>query len=198
LSETRSTARSARRHALRLALEARSPEIRVIAQDFLTVATKTDLLAVGPAGELISVRLCGEEDGPAQPALLTRVLADLSWLQPRVSNLAELTRLGGLDPHAEPRALLVAPCFDAETLAAAESVAPGRLEFLRCREQHGPRGPEMILEPLVLNSPASGSPGPHPIPASTPPALPKPNRTGFRTGLTEADLGRPLRESPSD
>jgi hypothetical protein len=72
------------RRALRDALEAASPDVRVIAEGFLAEQSAMDLLAVGSEGELISIRFAEAGDDAAG---LTRALADLTWLRGRRSDL---------------------------------------------------------------------------------------------------------------
>jgi hypothetical protein len=185
LAWTRATEPATLRRALRHALRRRSPELRVVAEGFLATASPIDLLAIGPEGELVSIRIAPGGSAAEGALLLTRSLADLSWLHPRAADLAALSPALGLAVGAEPRALLVAPGFDAELMAAAEAMPPQRLELVVWRGLRHQGQLELILEPV---SPRSDRMTAAPAPDGEG-ALPDPPRTsGFRTGLTDADL----------
>jgi hypothetical protein len=128
----RPTLRRAVRHALRRI----APGIRVVAEDFLTVASRIDLLGVGREGELVSVRVArhGEE-----AALFAQVLGDLAWLRPRAADLAKLAPGLGIEPSAAPRAVLLAPVLDPVILAAAATVDAVGVELrgYRCWRERG-------------------------------------------------------------
>jgi len=155
------------RRALRAALAAALPELRIVAEDFLAEATRIDLLAVGAEGELVSIRIAAPGD---DAAALTRALADLSWLRSRRADLLKLAPGLGIDPSAEPRALLAGGDFGAETRAAADNFPEAMVSFWRHRPlTASPGGPALALEPL---KPATLA-----VPVD-PPAAPAPSRAG--------------------
>ena len=204
------------RRALRHALRQRAPELRVVAEDVLAEVSTMDLLAVGDQGELVSIRIAPDERDGADSRLLTSGLADLTWLRPRAVDLIKLAPGLGLEPDAEPRAILVARHFGTEVVAAAENL-PGRVvELLRWRGLRQQGQLVLLLEPekpplaevhaseAVTRLPPSDrraapprppshaarpTPGPGPSPSAHPPPLiDPPSASTFRTGLTDADL----------
>lgn len=214
--------RASLRRALRHALRRHVPSLRVVAEDFLAESTPIDLLAVGAEGELVSVRI-GEES--IQTHLFTRAMADLAWLGPRVMDLSKLAPGLGLEPSAEPRALIFCPLFSSETRLAAESLPTRSLELFQYRNLRQQGQLVLLLERCKPVSPpeARSQMRPHrrdfdrlsvtvtdsstftPDPEPSNPPLSKgpsrvasdplnnllaaaPNPSGFRTGLTDADL----------
>jgi len=195
------------RHSLRRAIRHRlrrfDPTIRVVAEGFLAEGTPIDLLAVGGEGELVSIRI-GTQDDDA--LLFTEALADLTWLRPRAEDFLKLAPGLGLEPSAEPRAMLFCPHFAAHTLAAAENFPTRSIELLsyRCLRQQGQlsvlieswnpsaSSAETRRDELVHNgrpgaTESAGSPrqraSRRPVPMTD-----APSGSSFRTGLTEADL----------
>ena len=124
------------RRALRHTLRRVAPEVRVVAEDFLALASPIDLLGVGSEGEWISIRIAREGEAVD---LVVHALADLRWLGSRGADLAKLAPGLGLEPTAAPRALLIAPSLAPEIVAAAEAVGPGRIELrlYRCWRERG-------------------------------------------------------------
>jgi len=189
------------RRAIRHRLRRFDPTIRVIAEGFLAETSAIDLLAVGDEGEIISIRI---GRGGDDAALLTHALADLSWLRPRLADFLKLAPGLGLEPSAEPRAMLLCPEFARETRAAAE-IFPDRsieLATYHCLRQQGQLG--VLLKTESTSQPKTGertrtephatgreaqgiataptlSEPPRPLPTS-------PSQSGFRTGLSDADL----------
>ena len=80
-----------------------------------------DLLAVGAEGELVSIRFAKPDD---DRATLTRALADLTWLRARRADFLKLSPGLGIDPSAEPRALVVSHGFSAETPGCGRQLSP--------------------------------------------------------------------------
>jgi len=174
------------RRAIRHRLRRFDPTIRVIAEGFLAEASAIDLLAVGGEGEIISIRIGRSGD---DGALLTRCLADLHWLQPRSVDFLKLAPRLGLEPSAEPRAMLCCPEFAAETRAAVETLPARSIELAtyRCLRQQGQLS--VLLETTSPSRPQAVER------AAAPPLRPSdglrqapPRRSGFRTGLSDADL----------
>lgn len=189
------------RRAIRHRLRRFDPTIRVVAEGFLAETSSIDLLAVGGEGEIISIRV---GRGGDDAALLTHVLADLSWLRPRLADFLKLAPGLGLEPSAEPRAMLLCPEFARETRAAVEFL-PGRsieLATYHCLRQQGqlsvlletgspsqPKTRERARTEPHAKDPearrvataATFSEPSRPLPTS-------PRPSGFRTGLSDADL----------
>jgi hypothetical protein len=189
------------RRAIRHRLRRFDPAIRVIAEGFLTETSAIDLLAVGGEGEIISIRIGRRGD---DVSLLTHALADLTWLRPRLADFLKLAPGLGLEPSAEPRAMLLCPEFARETRAAVEFF-PGRsieLATYHCLRQQGRLS--VLLETGSPSRPQTSEPartetqraGPEAQTNASAPPLPRrsrplpiaPSPSGFRTGLTDADL----------
>ncbi len=134
------------RRALRHALRQRSPELRVVAEGVLGEVSSIDLLAVGADGELVAIRIAAEATEGADSLLLTRGLADLTWLRPRAADLIKLAPGLGLELGAEPRAILVARHFGPEVVAASENLPARSLELVRWRGLRQQGQLTMLLE----------------------------------------------------
>ena len=180
------------RRAIRHQLRRVDPTLRVAAESFLAEASQIDLLAVGPEGEMISIRIGHDED---DAALLTRSLADLSWLRPRLADFLKLAPGLGIEPSAEARAMLFCPRFSFETRAAVENFPPRSIELLtyHCFRQQGQLA--VLFESsassgLRLPNRDAGEDRPRQTPAapSRPPLAAAPSPSSFRTGLSDADL----------
>jgi hypothetical protein len=199
------------RRAIRHRLRRFDPTIRVIAEGFLAEASAVDLLAVGGEGEIISIRI---GRGGDDVALFTQALADLTWLRPRLADFLKLAPGLGLEPSAPPRAMLFCPDFARETRAAVEHFPARSIELLtyRCLRQHGQLSvlletwnPSRARSHTVARPSSAEHDDEHDdehdadlaarqasaAPTSLKPAQPRadPLRpSGFRTGLTDADL----------
>jgi hypothetical protein len=201
------------RRALRHGLRRHEPSLRVIAENFLAESSAIDLLAVGSEGQIVSIRI---GDAGRQTQLFTQGLADLTWLRPRTADLIKLAPHLGLEPSAEPRAMIFCEKFSPETRAAAENLPTQTFELFeyRCVRQRGQL--VLLLEPCreTVGSERRGKRGVgsvEPAHASrsvqTGTAAPGPEadlsgasfgvrsptdhgspRLGFRTGLCDADL----------
>ena len=204
------------RRAIRHELRRLDPSIRVIAEDLLTETTTVDLIGRGSGGELVAIRIGrgGDDD-----RLLTGLLADRTWLTPRVVDWCKLAPELDLDPDGGVRGLLVCPDFRRETCSAVTLLpeqAIGLVRYHCLPRQHGRW--VVLLEPVKLDPPIR-RPGPDPIseydplpdpadsrsaasaehdipPRPLDPASPtdrsRPSSSAFRTGLTDADLRDPL------
>jgi hypothetical protein len=189
------------RRAIRHRLRRFDPTIRVVAEGFLAEASAIDLLAVGGEGEIISIRI---GRGGDDVALLTQSLADLTWLRPRLADFLKLAPGLGLEPSAEPRAMLFCPEFARETHAAVENFPLRSIELAtyHCLRQHGQLS--VLLEtgspsrPQSVHGPASDTdsaclisqretPAQTDSKSSEQPASAT-QASGFRTGLSDADL----------
>jgi hypothetical protein len=186
------------RRAIRHRLRHFDPTLRVIAEGFLAETSQIDLLAVGAEGEIVSIRIAASGD---DAAALTRSLADLSWLRPRTGDFLKLAPGLGLEPSAEPRALLLCPDFGNETRAAVENLPRRTIELLGYRylRQHGqlsvifetwkPTGlpPATSRTGRPAHEPGLGSHA-QPNGDETARLTDPPSSSSFRTGLTDADL----------
>ena len=189
------------RRAIRHRLRRFDPTLRVIAEGFLAETSAIDLLAVGGEGEIISIRI---GRGGDDVSLLTHALADLTWLRPRLADLLKLAPGLGLEPSAEPRAMLLCPEFARETRAAVENFPARSIELAtyHCLRQQGQlsvlleTGSPSQLQPSELARTETHSAGPEAQTNTSAPPLPRrsrplpvaPSPSGFRTGLTDADL----------
>jgi hypothetical protein len=207
--------RASLRRAIRHQLRRLDPTIRVIAESYLAQSTPIDLLAVGGEGEIISIRI-GSSDfasgtsqasstpvpcGSSDAALLTQSLADLSWLRPRLGDFLKLAPGLGIEPSAEPRAMLCCDRFSGETRAAVENFPSRQIELLtyHCLRQRGQLA--VLFESWVgLGNQAThayGDPNPGFQSRGSPRGSPlagAPSPSKFRTGLTTADLCNDLEE----
>jgi hypothetical protein len=193
------------RRAIRHRLRRFDPTIRVIAEGFLAETSTIDLLAVGGEGEIISIRI---GRGGDDVALFTQSLADLTWLRPRLADFLKLAPGLGLEPSADPRAMLFCPDFARETRAAVANFPVRSIELLtyHCLRQHGQLS--VLLETWDPTRPQSvertpteeqdGGRQADPVGRRGSPAVMIPNppvqtadsagRLSFRTGLSDADL----------
>jgi hypothetical protein len=173
--------------------------VRIAAENFLVLESRMDLLGVGIEGELVSLRIgIGKEDA----TLLTHSLSDLAWLRSHGEDLARLVPDLGIEGAAKPRALLLCPSFRNETRSAIESLPLDSVELVtyRCYRNRGQLG--VLLEHRSTARRAEGddnSPDHDArdgLDAAQLPAVPRPSlpipapgaASGFRTGLTDADL----------
>lgn len=131
------------RRALRDALRTLLPELRVVAEGFLAEVSNIDLLAVGRDGELVAIRFAEAGD---DAAALTRALADLSWLRPRRADLLKLASGLGIEPSAEPRALLFCREFGPEVRAAFDNFPAHTVELWHVRGLHRYGQSSLVIE----------------------------------------------------
>jgi len=180
------------RRAIRHQLRSFDPTVRVIAESFLAEVSSIDLLAVGGEGELISIRI---GQGGDDAVVLTQSLADLTWLRPRLSDFLKLAPGLGIEPSAEPRAMLFCTNYALETRAAVENLPSRSIELLtyHCFRQQGQLA--VLFESWALPHPRALAqdrveqrPPPTKDFKSQPPLAGPPSPSGFRTGLRDADL----------
>jgi hypothetical protein len=166
-----------RRRVVRRELERLEPAFRIVAEDVLALSTRIDLVAIDRRRRVAAVTIAGAgRDGSE----LATALAHRRWLADHVPDWLKIAPDLGFDPAAPIRSLLVAPEFDAETLAAAAVLPDGWIELLRAIEAGRGDDRRTWLEPV----PRPGS-APHP-PAGTDgrgARLPQ-----FRSGLSPEDL----------
>ena len=190
------------RRSIRHQLRRFDPTIRVIAETFLAETTPIDLLAVGGEGEVISIRIAREAD---DADALTKSLADLTWLRPRLSDFLKLAPGLGIEPSAEPRAMLFCPQFGQETRAAVEYFPSRSIELLtfQCFRQQGHLS--VLFEAWIPPDPRRRAAGElasfeaesrraESTMERRPPLADAPSRSNFRTGLTDVDLCNDLEE----
>lgn len=159
------------------------PNLRVVAQEVLGADSPIDFVCADPAGRVALV-LVGEEGQDLE--LVARGLAQRAWLEPRLRDWLQLAPTLGLRPEAGVQLVLLCPGFRREAEAAGRALgdAAPTLAIYRCIRNGA--GVDTLLERL------SGSPAP--IATSRPPPQPATEApldpvAGFRTGLTDAELG---------
>ncbi len=206
--------RSSLRRALRDALRARLPDLRVVAEGFLAEVSSIDLLAVGSDGELVAIRFAKAGD---DAAALTRALADLSWLRPRRADLLKLASGLGIEPSVEPRALLFCREFGPEVRAAVDNFPARTVELWHSRGLHRHGQSSLVIERpgqpfarperdftgasrAARATTPSAPPDANPEPARRPERpdhrerarvlTAPPSPSAFRTGLVDEDLER--------
>ena len=171
------------------------PDLRVIADDFMGLASPIDLLAVNGRGEifLLLLALEGEDDA----ALLTRALAQRAWAGPRVRDWAKLAPDLELAADAPVRAILLAPSFGVETRAAASSLRAGAIELIRFVSVRAGAERGLLLEPVDERAGRRTRP---PARSRKPPVVdPDKPLPEFRSRLTDADLGaKPAQDDDSE
>ncbi len=164
---------------------------------------RAGLAELGPPLRLIAEALCGEEEelidwvaaepdgravvgllepGEAGATLLTDGLTQRAWVAARLGDWLKLAPGLGLRPELRPRLLLVAADFGRRLRVAAREADAGGIWLVRFRD--GAQG-GVGLERLAASDP----------PAAAAPPGDAPGSAGFRTGLTDADLGLAATES---
>jgi len=171
----------AQRRALRRALGAGRTPLRIVAERVLGAETRIDLVAITPDGETRLVLIA--EPGREVEAV-ARGLAHRAFVEARLADWLQLAPDLGARPEAGVRALVLAPAFGAEALAAAAAIPARRIELAFCRFERV--GPELraSIQPIGATDPA-------PTPSVGPP---EPPAARFRTGLSDADLGVSVEE----
>jgi hypothetical protein len=117
-----------RRRAIRRELERGAEPLRVVAEDVLALHSRIDLVALDARGRAVAVVIGTAGD---DPGLLGRALAHRVWLQTHLPDWLKIAPDLGADPQAPAAALVIAPSFDPETVAAAASLPEGWLELAR-------------------------------------------------------------------
>jgi hypothetical protein len=169
---------SARRTALRRALASQWAELRVVAEDVLGAESRIDLVAVGPAGEVLLL-LVGEPG--ADLALVARGLAQRAWVEAHLPDWLKLAPDLGAKPDAGVAVLLLCEHFGTEALAAARALGPSRVAVAACHWATEGAEVRAWISPIELEIPAANGAQPEPLPGAP--------RTEFRTGLRDEDLG---------
>jgi hypothetical protein len=154
-------------------LAAGEDRLEIVADQILGLESRIDLLARDGAGQVVLVLLAGAGEDLLR---LGDALAQRSWATPRVRDWAKLAPGLGLRADLGVRTLLLAPTFDARTLAAALSLGPELIELCSYRCDAGALGVSVSLA-RPLGHEAEGRERPSTRPTST-----------FRTGLRPEDL----------
>lgn len=201
--------RAGLRRALAERLRAVRPELRIVADGFLGEESVMDGLAVGGDGELVSIRFAKPSD---DRATLTRALADLTWLRARRTDLLKLAPGLGIDPSAEPRAMVFCRGFSAESCAAVDNLPDLTVELWHCRGVgHPPAQRMLVIERVETGSAVPNDrppqprhphlPGP-PLAPSPPSAVERPTSTprpsALRPGPPDQTERPPAMRSPVD
>jgi hypothetical protein len=157
------------RLALRSALLRLAPPLEAIAEDVLGLVSRVDLVARDPEGAVTAV-LEARSGGDLER--LAEGIAQRAWLAARLADWNQLAPHLGLAVERGVRLLLVAPCFDERTRAAAAALGEGAIQLA----ERLPRGDlDVDLRPLETD------------PAAPPDAPRASGRTatGFRTRLRD-------------
>ncbi|MFO0688710.1 MAG: hypothetical protein U0900_08375 [Myxococcota bacterium] len=174
--------RASLRHALAHRLGELQPDLRIVAEGFRAEVSAIDLLAVGKEGELVSIRFSKPDD---DRATLTRALGDLTWLRARRADFLKLSPGLGIDPSAEPRALVVCHGFSAETLAAVDNFPESTVALWCCRGLRIETRPVLVMEPMSAKP--IGTPWPEVLSATSP------GKAGKQSAASPA---HPIAEAP--
>lgn len=158
------------RRTLRSEFERLEPGLRVLAEDFLGLEAKLDLLACDAEGRLVLALVA---DPGRELEAVANALAQAEFCAPRVRDWQKLAPELPLRPEAGVRTFLLARDFPAPVVLASRAVGAERVVLVRCVP-----GEEAGALRLQLVAP----------PPRTVQRL-QPRRSGFRFGLTDADLG---------
>jgi hypothetical protein len=166
----------------RLALLDAQPGLRIVAQGLLGAQAPIDFVAIEAEGRLVLV-LVADDDQDLE--LLARGLAQRAWVAPRIADWLQLAPDLGVRQRAGIRLVLLAARFRPETEAAAQALGEDAPELWIYRCVRNGSGVAVLVEPphtQLAAPPAADELGPEPAQAPG-------QASGFRTGLSEADLG---------
>lgn len=152
------------------------PQFRPVAEDLLADASRIDVFGVAGDGSPV-LALLGDEG--EELTLVARALAQREWLTPRIEDWQKLAPDLGVRPGAPIQAVVLCPEFGSEARAAVRALQPGAVRLVTWRFVRNGSEADLLLSPVSSRppgSPEAGAPEPHPA-------------TGFRTGLSESDLG---------
>jgi len=158
------------RRTLRSEFEQLEPGLRVLAEDFLGLETHLDLLAADGDGRLV-LALVAEPGRELEG--IANAMAQAEFCGPRVRDWQKLAPDLPLRPEAEVRAFVLAREFSAPAVLAAGALGETRIVLVRFHPGEEPG--ELRLQLLV--------------PPSRRVTQPRRARSGFRFGLSDADLG---------
>lgn len=166
-------------HAIAADLHLWVPGFRRIAEGLLAEESRIDLFGVDERGAAVIVSVGTRADALAR---LGRLLAQRSWLAPRLADWLKLAPDLGVRLDLPILGVLACPAYGPETRAAAEALGAEWLRLVRYRNHRHGAGIDMVLEPVG----APTTPGPEPTGSRNDAPAEPPAR--FRTGLSEADL----------
>jgi hypothetical protein len=167
--------RTALLRAVSEALVELDPPLTALAERVLGLDSRIDLVARDDRGGVVVVTLAAPGEDLSR---LTDVLAQRSWLEPRLPDWLQIAPTLPIDPGRRVRALLLAPRFESRTLAAARALGDSSIELSTYRARREVAGWRVEIETV-------GVPGAGPGEA----VLVSPPESLFRTGLDDADLG---------
>ena len=163
--------RAHRRRALRQALGRLEPSLRIVAEDVLALQSRIDWVAVDDQHRIVAILLVNREEDAAG---FSRALAHRQWLLEHLPDWLQLAPDLGANPSAGARAILVAPSFLPETIAAAGALPADWIQLLRTNEA----GPTVSTTAADTDTEFSQSLGP----------VLQDHRADFRSGLSSRDL----------
>ncbi len=167
---------SERAELLRL-LRSRLPKLadplEIVAEQIFGLESRIDFVAKDQRGQVVLVAVA---DRGSDLTAFGGLLAQCSWMEPRVADWLKIAPHLGLRPELGVRALLLAPHLDPRTLAAARSVERPVIELGIWRPFSNGAGVEILIDVQEASPPA-------PTPAVGAIA------SRFRTGLRPEDLG---------
>lgn len=158
------------------------PGFRPIAGDLLADHSRIDLFGVDAEGRGV-LALLGEREEDAL-LLLGRVLAQRAWVQARLADWRKLAPELPVRPDSPVYGVLLCPGFGSEARAAAAALPPGAVRLVSWRYVRNGAGADALLEAV-----GSAAPPPARLPANPEPRRAPATGSGFRTGLTDQDLG---------
>ncbi|MEN8182974.1 MAG: hypothetical protein ABFS46_10615 [Myxococcota bacterium] len=158
------------RRTLRSEFERLEPGLRVLAEDFLGLETTLDLVACDARGRLVLALVV---DPSRELEGIASAIAQAEFWAPRVRDWRKLAPDLPLEPEGGVRVFVLARDFPAAAVLAAKALGSDLVSLVRCFPGEEPGA--LRLQPL------EAPPRPR-----TPP---HPSRSGFRFGLTDADLG---------
>ncbi len=159
------------------------PGARLLAERLLGADSRIDFVTADPSGRVILV-IVGEEGQDLE--LIGRGLAQRAWIEPRLRDWLQLSPSLGIRPEVAIKVWLLSPSVRPESVAAANQVGSDTLAWAVYRCIRNGSQIETVLE--ILSAPPT-------TPAQARALEPSPaDASGFRTGLSDADLGLNQRE----
>jgi hypothetical protein len=179
-------------------LEALPEPLHPLVEQITGLDAEIDAVARDAEGRAVAVRLA---DPGEDLAALADLLAQCDWLRPRLRDWLKLNPALGLRPELVVKGLLLAPCFDPRTVAAARRLGGSEVALARVSAFESRDGLQLALEPLAFaKPPGAETDGAGSAEATRP--LRRVAEVGpqvaalesrFRTGLHDEELGLPRR-----